>query len=125
VIGLAREGLDLSKFLIEHGATVRVTDRKSEPDLKEAVEQLGGAVELRLGGHSIEDLDAVDVVYASPGVAPEHELLQAARHRGIRVSSLIELFFASGRSDSMPPRPRLALPRINRSKTVSAWSSMV
>ena len=32
VIGLAREGLDLSKFLIEHGATVRVTDRKSEQD---------------------------------------------------------------------------------------------
>jgi UDP-N-acetylmuramoylalanine--D-glutamate ligase len=94
VIGLAREGLDLSKFLVQHGASVRVTDRKSEQDLKEAAEQLGGEVELRLGGHSIEDLDDVDVVYASPGVAPEHELLQAARHRGIRISSLIELFFA-------------------------------
>jgi UDP-N-acetylmuramoylalanine--D-glutamate ligase len=94
VIGLAREGLDLSTFLVQHGASVRVTDRKSEQDLKEAAEQLGGEVELRLGGHSIEDLDDVDVVYASPGVAPAHELLQAARHRGIRISSLIELFFA-------------------------------
>ena len=94
MIGLAREGLDLSKFLIEHGATVRVTDRKSEQDLKEAVEQLGTEVELRLGGHAISDLDDVDVVYASPGVPPEHELLEAARQRGIRISSLIELFFA-------------------------------
>ena len=34
------------------------------------------------------------MVYASPGVPPEHELLQAARERGIRLSSLIELFFA-------------------------------
>ena len=27
VIGLAREGMDLSRFLLKHGASVRVTDQ--------------------------------------------------------------------------------------------------
>jgi UDP-N-acetylmuramoylalanine--D-glutamate ligase len=51
-------------------------------------------VRYRLGGHDVADLDGTDVVYASPGVPPEHELLAAARARGVRQSSLIELFFA-------------------------------
>ncbi len=33
VIGLAREGLDLARFLTAHGASVVVTDRKSQADL--------------------------------------------------------------------------------------------
>jgi UDP-N-acetylmuramoylalanine--D-glutamate ligase len=95
VIGLAREGLDLARFLVAHGATVVVTDRKTETELHQQVEQLGAdGIAYRLGGHSIDDLDRVDVVYASPGVPPEHELLQEAATRGITRSSLVELFFA-------------------------------
>jgi UDP-N-acetylmuramoylalanine--D-glutamate ligase len=95
VIGLAREGLDLTKFLTAHGASVVVTDRKTEAELDEATRQVAGpSVRFRLGGHALEDLDSVDVVYASPGVPPEHELLAAARERGTRQSSLVELFFA-------------------------------
>jgi UDP-N-acetylmuramoylalanine--D-glutamate ligase len=157
VIGLAREGLDLTRFLLTHGASVLVTDRKSEAELHEAVAQLhsfarhgalGGGHDAdldpsgrhtaqvpdrrgtrdrqsgddqrgqgpggtsyspdtqvapdiedatpryRLGGHDVADLDQVDVVYASPGVPPDHELLTAAAERGIRISSLVELFFA-------------------------------
>ncbi len=95
VIGLAREGVDLTRFLTQHGAAVVVTDRKRAEDLSEAVGQIeGGDVTLKLGGHQLSDLDGVDVVYASPGVPPEHELLQAARSKNIQVSSLVELFFA-------------------------------
>jgi UDP-N-acetylmuramoylalanine--D-glutamate ligase len=95
VIGLAREGLDLTRFLTAHGASVVVTDQKPAEALAEATAQLNGAeVTYRLGGHSVDDLDRIDVVYASPGVPPEHLLLQAARTRGIQLSSLVELFFA-------------------------------
>jgi len=95
VIGLAREGVDLTRFLTAHGAAVLVTDRKSEAELADARAQLpAGGVRYRLGGHDTHDLDHIDVVYASPGVPPEHELLQAAQQRGIRQSSLVELFFA-------------------------------
>src|SRR5207245_10412531 len=62
---------------------------------REAVAQIGGGdVSLRLGGHDLSHLDGVDVVYASPGVPPEHELLQAARTKNIQLSSLVELLFA-------------------------------
>jgi UDP-N-acetylmuramoylalanine--D-glutamate ligase len=95
VIGLAREGLDLARFLTTHGAAVTVTDRKSESELAEAIAQLAGRdVTYRLGGHSAGDLDGIDVVYASPGVPPEHPLLVEARRRDIQLSSLVELFFA-------------------------------
>jgi UDP-N-acetylmuramoylalanine--D-glutamate ligase len=95
VIGFAREGLDLTRFLTAHGAHVVVTDRKSAEELAEPMAQLRGTdVRYRLGGHDVNDLAPIDVVYASPGVPPDHELLHAARQRGIRLSSLIELFFA-------------------------------
>jgi UDP-N-acetylmuramoylalanine--D-glutamate ligase len=95
VIGLAREGVDLTRFLTRHGTRVVVTDAKPREALEDAIAQLNGeSVTYRLGGHSVEDLSEVDVVYASPGVPPENELLVAARQRGVRQSSLIELFFA-------------------------------
>ena len=95
VIGLAREGIDLGRFLTAHGATVLVTDRKPREELQEAIAQLDGAnVTYRLEGHDPRDLDSVDVVYASPGVPPDNELVTAARTKGMHVSSLVELFFA-------------------------------
>ncbi len=96
VIGLAREGVDLTRFLTTHGASVVVSDQKSAEQLREAVSQVegNGDVTLKLGGHDLSHLHGVDVVYASPGVPPEHELLQAARQKNIQLSSLVELFFA-------------------------------
>jgi UDP-N-acetylmuramoylalanine--D-glutamate ligase len=95
VIGLAREGLDLARFLTTHGASVVVSDHKPAEQLAEAIAQLDGAgVVYRLGGHALSDLDGIEVVYASPGIPPDHELMQGARARGIQLSSLVELFFA-------------------------------
>src|SRR5919204_557188 len=50
VIGLAREGLDLTRFLLRHGASVTVTDQKPLDQLAEAVRQLGDRPVYRLGG---------------------------------------------------------------------------
>jgi UDP-N-acetylmuramoylalanine--D-glutamate ligase len=49
-------------------------------------------VELKLGGYDASVLDGVDVVYASPGVPWDSELLNQARAKGIPVSSEIDLF---------------------------------
>jgi UDP-N-acetylmuramoylalanine--D-glutamate ligase len=94
VIGLAREGVDLTRFLVAHGTRVVVSDTKPHEALESSIAQLDGAnVTYHLGGHSLEDLDGVDVVYASPGVPPDNVLLVEAAKRGVRVSSLVELFF--------------------------------
>lgn len=97
VIGLAREGLDLTRFLVTHGAQVTVTDTRPGEALQESLAQLGQLggtpITYHLGGHDVADVDGAEVVYASPGVPPENELLVRARHTGVRQSSLVELFF--------------------------------
>src|SRR5204863_100668 len=47
---------------------------------------------LELGRYDVAVLDGVDIVYASPGVPWDSELLNEARARGIPVSSEIDLF---------------------------------
>ena len=93
VVGAARSGVALARHLTTHGETVRVTDRKSHEELSATLAQMPAqGVEYRLGGHDASVLDGVDVVYASPGVPWDSELLEQARARGVRVSSEIELF---------------------------------
>ncbi|HVH63948.1 MAG TPA: UDP-N-acetylmuramoyl-L-alanine--D-glutamate ligase [Candidatus Dormibacteraeota bacterium] len=92
VVGAARSGVALATYLIGSGDDVLVVDRKPEAELQETIEQMPRRVELHLGGYDSNVLDGTDVVYASPGVPWDSELLNEARSRGIRVSSEIELF---------------------------------
>jgi UDP-N-acetylmuramoylalanine--D-glutamate ligase len=92
VVGAARSGVALAFHLIAIGERVRVVDRKSEAELQATLEQMPRGVERQLGGYDAGVLDGVDIVYASPGVPWDSELLNEARQRGIPVSSEIDLF---------------------------------
>jgi UDP-N-acetylmuramoylalanine--D-glutamate ligase len=92
VVGAARSGVALAQHLTAHGEKVRIADRKPEADLRQSLEQMPPGVDYRLGGYDESVLDGVDVVYASPGVPWNSELLGQARARGIAVSSEIDLF---------------------------------
>jgi UDP-N-acetylmuramoylalanine--D-glutamate ligase len=93
VVGLAREGTDLARFLATRGAEVRATDRRTADELGPALEALHGLpVTYALGGHPVELLDGADAVYLSPGVPPELPLVEEARRRGLRLTSATELF---------------------------------
>jgi UDP-N-acetylmuramoylalanine--D-glutamate ligase len=48
-------------------------------------------VELELGWHRRESFEGADLVVLSPGVPPEHPMLQAARAKGVPVIAEIEL----------------------------------
>jgi UDP-N-acetylmuramoylalanine--D-glutamate ligase len=91
VVGAARSGVALARHLTRAGETVRVVDRKPAAELREALAQMPAGVDLRLGDEP-GALDGVDVVYASPGVPWDSQLLNDARARGIAVSSEIDLF---------------------------------
>jgi len=94
IIGLAREGTALARYLARHGAQVTVSDLKPADRLRDRMAALADApVQLVLGGHPPEILDA-DVVYVSPGVPPDVPILLEARRRGVRLSSATELFFS-------------------------------
>ncbi|MDP2727563.1 MAG: Mur ligase family protein, partial [Dehalococcoidia bacterium] len=94
VIGLAREGLALTRFLAAHGALVTVSDAKTAAELGPALQQLAGlAVRFSLGDNREADVLDADMVFSSPGVPPNLAPLLAARRSGIPVSSATSLFF--------------------------------
>lgn len=87
VLGLAREGRALARFLAEHGARVTVSDQKSAAALGDALSELADLpLTYRLGGHPIEILDA-DVVFVSPGIPLDAPVMLAARQSGVTLSS--------------------------------------
>jgi UDP-N-acetylmuramoylalanine--D-glutamate ligase len=91
VVGAARSGIALANHLRRAGQDVRVFDLKPAAELRDALAQMPAGVDLRLGDEA-GLLDGIDVVYASPGVPWDSQLLNDARARGIAVSSEIDLF---------------------------------
>jgi len=92
VVGAGRSGVALALHLAGQGQRVLVVDRKREDELKDDLARFPRGVDLKLGGYDEGVLDGVDVVYASPGVPWDSAFLEAARRRGIDVSSEIDLF---------------------------------
>jgi UDP-N-acetylmuramoylalanine--D-glutamate ligase len=93
VAGLAREGTALTRFLVERGAEVTVTDVKPAEALAENVAALAGLpVSYALGGHPVKLLDNADILFVSPGVPLEIPFLVEARRRGLPLSSETRLF---------------------------------
>ena len=94
VIGLAREGTDLARFLVAEGAHVLVNDARPAEKLGDRLAELaGGAIQFVLGGHPASPTLDADLVFVSPGVPPELPLLDEAAARGIPISSGTQLFF--------------------------------
>src|SRR5207249_11316939 len=67
VLGLARTGRECARFLAQRGASVQVTDVRSEEELKQEMETLA-ALPIRyfLGGEDPDWLEGVDIIVPSP-----------------------------------------------------------
>lgn len=93
VVGLAREGVALCRFLAARGAHVTVSEVREADALRPQLAQIAGLpVRLSLGGNRVEDILDADLVCLSPGVPPDIELVQAARDRQVPISSATALF---------------------------------
>src|SRR5437868_10968883 len=82
VLGLAREGIDLARFLYAEGARVLVTERKRAELLDAEFAQMADlrGIQYFIGGHPIEQLlDGTDALFVSPGVPQELPLVEEAR----------------------------------------------
>jgi UDP-N-acetylmuramoylalanine--D-glutamate ligase len=94
VIGAGVSGLGAAQWLRHRGESVRVSDGKTvAPERADTFRRLG--VDLRDGGHALDHLDGIDAVVLSPGLPPEHMLVRAARERGLRSLSEIDLALES------------------------------
>ncbi|MCH2132909.1 MAG: UDP-N-acetylmuramoyl-L-alanine--D-glutamate ligase [Phycisphaerales bacterium] len=100
VMGLGRfgGGLGVTRWLLDRGCRVRLTDLSDEAALSESLALLqpeiqDGRIQLRLGGHAIEDFTQSDLVVANPAVPRpwENPFLMAAREAGVPITTEIRL----------------------------------
>jgi UDP-N-acetylmuramoylalanine--D-glutamate ligase len=91
-LGLGREGVGATRFLVRHGASVTATDVKGADALQPMLEELAGLpVRYVLGGHPEEVLDC-DLLFVSPGVPLDAPIVVQARRRGLMLSSEARMF---------------------------------
>jgi UDP-N-acetylmuramoylalanine--D-glutamate ligase len=94
VAGLGRFGGNIaaSRWLVEQGARVTVTDMAAAEKLAASIKQLDGLpITWRLGEHREEDFTQADLVVASPAIPPSNPYLQAAVKAGVPVTTEIRL----------------------------------
>jgi UDP-N-acetylmuramoylalanine--D-glutamate ligase len=92
VVGLARTGEAVARFLVAQGARVVITDMKSPADLGPAVARLAGLpVGFELGYHDSASFRDADYIVVSPGVPMDISPLEKARANGKPVIAEIEL----------------------------------
>jgi len=92
VVGLARTGVALSRFLVPAGARVTVTDQAPPAELAEMralIQDL--PVEEELGVPEPARVLDYDLILPSPGVPPELPWLEKARRHGLPVWGELEL----------------------------------
>jgi UDP-N-acetylmuramoylalanine--D-glutamate ligase len=93
VLGLARQGRALARYLAERGARVVVSDMKTAEALTESLTELADLpLEFVLGGHPPELIEGADLVCLSGGVSADLPLAQQAIRRGIRLANDSQLF---------------------------------
>jgi UDP-N-acetylmuramoylalanine--D-glutamate ligase len=94
VVGLARTGLALVRFLVERGARVKVSETRPRESFASSLAALGDfPVEWEWGGHTVRFFADAEEIIVSPGVPSQIDVLKEARRRGIPVVSEVEVAF--------------------------------
>ena len=93
ILGAARQGLSLARWLARHGARVTLNDLRPLDDMRAAQVSLADVdVEWTLGGHPVELLDRVDLLCPSGGVPLTLPIVTEAIQRGIPLSNDTQIF---------------------------------
>ncbi len=93
ILGAARQGTALARYLARRGAQVTLNDRREAADLAEARAALEGLpIRWVLGGHPLSLLEDCDLLCLSGGVPLRLPLVQEALRRGIPLSNDTQIF---------------------------------
>src|SRR5947209_17282845 len=94
ILGLAREGAALARFLASRGGCVTVTDSAPPEHLAQAIASIDQAHVRVVAGDDHPELVAdTERFFVSPGVPESNPVYAAAARRGIPVESMTTLFF--------------------------------
>jgi UDP-N-acetylmuramoylalanine--D-glutamate ligase len=92
VVGLGNSGRAAASALLERGASVTVTESRSDPQLEEVASRLRArGAEVELGGHALAT--GAELAILSPGIPPTSEVVKELKRRGIETWSEVELAY--------------------------------
>ena len=93
ILGAARQGLALTRYLVKHGAKVTINDKKMPHELQEEQDSLKDInVEWILGAHFSGLLKGKDLVCISGGIPLDLPLVKDAVRRRIPLSNDTQIF---------------------------------
>jgi UDP-N-acetylmuramoylalanine--D-glutamate ligase len=93
ILGAARQGQALARWLVKQGARVILSDKRSETELEPARQALAGLpIDWAPGGHPLELLDRSDVLCLSGGIPLTLPIVVEAQKRGIPLSNDTQIF---------------------------------
>lgn len=93
ILGAARQGLSLARYLTKHGAKVTINDKKMPHELQEEQDSLKDInVEWMLGAHFSSLLKGKDLVCLSGGIPLDLPLVRDAQRRKIPLSNDTQIF---------------------------------
>jgi UDP-N-acetylmuramoylalanine--D-glutamate ligase len=93
MIGAARQGIALSRYLASQGARVILNDRRSDEELNSVREELASdRITWVTGAHPVEILSGTDLVCLSGGVPLNLPIVEEATRRNIPLSNDSQIF---------------------------------
>jgi UDP-N-acetylmuramoylalanine--D-glutamate ligase len=93
ILGAARQGVALARWLTQHGARVTLNDKRPETELASAREALKELpIQWVAGSHPLELLDHADVLCISGGVPLSLPIVVAAVKSGLPISNDTQIF---------------------------------
>jgi UDP-N-acetylmuramoylalanine--D-glutamate ligase len=93
ILGLARQGTALAKWLCEVGARVTISDLRHHDQLVDSLDELDDLdITYVLGEHPEWMLDKADLLCLSGGVPVDAPIVREAQSRGIRLSNDAQIF---------------------------------
>ncbi len=132
VLGLGESGLAMARWCVRCGATVQVWDSRESPPQLAALQDTLPSATFTGGALATAQLDGVQLVLKSPGLAPHDEriapLLATARDRAIVVMGELDLFtraLADLQADRGYQPKLLAITGTNGKTTTTALTAML
>jgi len=93
ILGAARQGMALARYLIEQGALVTLNDKRTEDQLKEAREKMADLpVNWVFNEHPVSLLDQAELLCLSGAIPDNLPLVQAAKARKMPITNDTQIF---------------------------------
>jgi len=109
-------GVAAARFLAQLGAEVTISDSRPESDLRDSLVALSNVPirKLEFGGHTPAAFEQCRILVVNPAVKPNQPEVEAARNRGVDVTTEIALFLRHN------PAPAIAVSGSNGKSTTTA-----